>query len=152
MLEPQVLAERLQQALDQPQLIDQHATIDQPGLGLAAPLKGCRVLITAGPTREAIDPVRYISNHSSGKMGYALATAARAAGADVRLISGPVALDCPAGVEREWVTTAEEMLAAATRAVDTGCDIFIATAAVADYRPAELAPEKLKKSNAEMTL
>lgn len=116
------------------------------------PLTGRRVVITAGPTREPIDPVRYISNHSSGKMGYALAAAARAAGAEVVLVSGPVALDAPAGVERRFVTTAQDMLEESTRAVDAGCDLFIATAAVADYRPDVCATDKIKKSNEAMSV
>jgi phosphopantothenoylcysteine decarboxylase/phosphopantothenate--cysteine ligase len=115
-------------------------------------LSGKRVVITAGPTREPIDPVRYISNHSSGKMGYALASAASAAGAEVTLISGPVALDAPAGVERRFVTTAQEMLDVSSCAVDKGCDLFIATAAVADYRPDVCASDKIKKSSDAMNV
>ncbi|MDX1552667.1 MAG: bifunctional phosphopantothenoylcysteine decarboxylase/phosphopantothenate--cysteine ligase CoaBC [Marinobacter sp.] len=116
------------------------------------PLSGRRVVVTAGPTREPIDPVRYISNHSSGKMGYALAEAARAAGAQVTLVSGPVSLAAPAGIEVRGVTTAQEMLDEAGRAVDEGCDLFIATAAVADYRPDACAGDKIKKSNENMSL
>lgn len=115
-------------------------------------LSGKRVVITAGPTREPIDPVRYISNHSSGKMGYAIAQAARNAGASVVLISGPVALDAPTGVERRFVTTAEDMLKASGQAVDEGCDLFIATAAVADYRPDSIASDKIKKTNDAMNV
>jgi len=115
-------------------------------------LSGKRVVITAGPTREPIDPVRYISNHSSGKMGYALASAASAAGAEVTLISGPVALDAPVGVERHFVTTAQEMLDVSSEAVDKGCDLFIATAAVADYRPDVCADDKIKKSSDAMNV
>lgn len=118
----------------------------------AGALSGKRVVITAGPTREPIDPVRYISNHSSGKMGYALAAAARAAGAEVVIVSGPVAIAEPAGVEVRGVMTAEEMLTEAGRAVDEGCDVFIATAAVADYRPDTCAGDKIKKSHEAMTL
>ena len=99
------------------------------------PLTGKRVVITAGPTREPIDPVRYISNHSSGKMGYAIAAAARDAGAEVVLISGPVTLAAPTGVEVRQVVTAADMLQQASAAVDAGCDLFVASAAVADYRP-----------------
>jgi phosphopantothenoylcysteine decarboxylase / phosphopantothenate---cysteine ligase len=107
-------------------------------------LRGLKVLITAGPTREPIDPVRYISNHSSGKQGYALAEAARAAGADVTLISGPVTLSPPEGIRTVPVTTAEQMHEAVmARAGD--CDVFIGVAAVADYRPAVAADQKLKK-------
>jgi phosphopantothenoylcysteine decarboxylase/phosphopantothenate--cysteine ligase len=116
------------------------------------PLSGKRVVITAGPTREPLDPVRYISNHSSGKMGYALAEAARAAGAEVVLVSGPVALEAPSGVERRLVTTAQEMLDESGRAVDEGCDIFIATAAVADYRPDACASDKIKKTGEAMNV
>ncbi|MFP8967523.1 bifunctional phosphopantothenoylcysteine decarboxylase/phosphopantothenate--cysteine ligase CoaBC [Pokkaliibacter sp. CJK22405] len=107
-------------------------------------LTGKSVWITAGPTREALDPVRYISNHSSGKMGFALAEAAAAAGAQVRLIAGPVSLPTPAGVERVDVQTAEQMLQAALDGI-AGCDIFIASAAVADYRADAVADQKMKK-------
>ncbi|WP_341580777.1 bifunctional phosphopantothenoylcysteine decarboxylase/phosphopantothenate--cysteine ligase CoaBC [Marinobacter metalliresistant] len=120
--------------------------------GNGTALTGKRVVITAGPTREPIDPVRYISNHSSGKMGYALANAARAAGAHVVLISGPVTLPAPAGVEVRRVLTAEDMLREASGAVDEGCDLFIATAAVADYRPEKCAGDKIKKSSDTMSL
>ncbi len=108
-------------------------------------LAGLGVLVTAGPTREAIDPVRYISNHSSGKMGYAVAAAARAAGASVILVSGPGDLPAPSGVERVQVESAAEMRDAVLSRVE-GCDIFIAAAAVADYRPAEKAEQKIKKT------
>ncbi|MGM0952910.1 MAG: bifunctional phosphopantothenoylcysteine decarboxylase/phosphopantothenate--cysteine ligase CoaBC [Pseudomonadota bacterium] len=118
----------------------------------AGPLAGKRLVITAGPTRESIDPVRYISNHSSGKMGYALANAAARAGAQVTLVSGPVSLPVPEGVAVRRVETAEDMLNASQEAVDNGCDIFIATAAVADYRPEYRAGEKIKKSSEAMTL
>ncbi|EDM47707.1 bifunctional phosphopantothenoylcysteine decarboxylase/phosphopantothenate--cysteine ligase CoaBC [Marinobacter algicola] len=116
------------------------------------PLAGRRVVITAGPTREPIDPVRYISNHSSGKMGYALASAARMAGANVILVSGPVSIEAPVGVEVRGVTTAQEMLEYASGAVDEGCDLFIATAAVADYRPDSCAGDKIKKTDEGMSL
>ncbi len=105
---------------------------------------GLRVLITAGPTREALDPVRYISNRSSGRMGFALAQAAVEAGADVCLVSGPVALPTPPGVARIDVESAEEMIAAA---LARPMDVFIACAAVADYRPAQAASRKLKKES-----
>jgi phosphopantothenoylcysteine decarboxylase/phosphopantothenate--cysteine ligase len=140
MLEP----EQIMQALAQEQ-----AQIDNSAGGVLA---GKRLVITAGPTREPIDPVRYISNHSSGKMGYALAIAAHAAGAEVVLVSGPVNLPPPAGINLRSVITAEEMLETTMAAVDEGCDLFIATAAVADYRPQDYASDKLKKSAAEMTL
>ncbi|MFC0336565.1 phosphopantothenoylcysteine decarboxylase / phosphopantothenate--cysteine ligase [Kushneria avicenniae] len=110
----------------------------------AGPLAGCHVVITAGPTREAIDPVRYLSNHSSGKMGFALAEAARDQGARVTLISGPVTLATPAGIHRVNVISAMEMLEA-VNATLADCDIFIGCAAVADYRLEEVAEHKLKK-------
>lgn len=109
------------------------------------PLDGLKVVISAGPTRERIDPVRFISNRSSGKMGYAVAAAARDAGARVVLVSGPVALPAPAGVERICVESAEQMYDA-VHAVLPGADIYIGTAAVADYRPAAVAPQKIKKT------
>jgi phosphopantothenoylcysteine decarboxylase/phosphopantothenate--cysteine ligase len=108
-------------------------------------LSGLRICITAGPTREALDPVRYISNHSSGKMGYALAAEAAAAGAIVTLISGPVALQTPERVQRVDVVSAQDMLEASLVAA-RDCDIFIGVAAVADYRPAAVEPHKIKKS------
>lgn len=114
-------------------------------------LDGLSVVITAGPTREAIDPVRYISNHSSGKMGYALAQAAADAGAQVTLISGPTNLACPERVKRIDVISAQDMLAAATDTV-VAADIFIACAAVADYRPAEFITQKIKKSTDTLQL
>jgi len=111
----------------------------------AGPFANKTVLITAGPTREPIDPVRYISNRSSGKMGYAIATAAAAQGARVVLVSGPVVLPEPDGVEIIHVTTAQEMFEATHDNV-TEADIFIAAAAVSDYRPADCATQKIKKS------
>jgi phosphopantothenoylcysteine decarboxylase/phosphopantothenate--cysteine ligase len=116
-------------------------------------LAGHKVVITAGPTREPLDPVRFITNHSSGKMGFALAEAARDAGAQVMLIAGPVALATPAGVVRVDVVSAQDMLEAALRHASVA-DIFIASAAVADYRAAEVAEHKIKKSadTAGMTL
>ena len=115
------------------------------------PLTGCKVLITAGPTREPIDPVRFITNRSSGKMGYAVAEAARDLGADVTLISGPVNLAAPANVQRISVETAQQMLEAC-QAVVGNADIFIATAAVADYTPVIVADQKIKKSTDELSL
>ncbi len=112
---------------------------------LGAALAGKRVLITAGPTRERLDPVRYISNRSSGKMGFALAEAARAAGAEVTLVAGPVSLLTPNGVKRIDVESAAQMQEAVDGAVGTA-DVFIGTAAVADYRPAVVAERKIKKS------
>ena len=109
-------------------------------------LIGKRVVITAGPTVEEIDPVRYISNYSSGKMGYALARVAQSLGAEVTLVSGPVAIAPPAKVETIAIKSAEEMLQAVEKACQ-GADLFIAAAAVADYRVADRAQEKIKKSD-----
>lgn len=109
------------------------------------------IVITAGPTREPLDPVRYLSNHSSGKMGFALAEAARASGAQVTLITGPVDRPTPAGVTRIDVETAEQMLEAA-QDIATDCDIFIGCAAVADYRAATTAEHKIKKVDGEQEL
>ena len=115
-------------------------------------LKGKRVLVTAGPTQEPVDPVRMLTNASSGKMGYAVARAAHEAGAQVTLISGPVALDAPAGVARIDVHTAQEMFYAVKKAAGA-CDVFISVAAVSDYRVKSPAAQKIKKSNgAGMTL
>lgn len=133
MLEPQQLAEKA-------------AALFESGL-----LAGLRLVITAGPTREAIDPVRYISNHSSGKMGYALAAEAAAAGALVTLISGPVALPAPERVRRVDVVSAQQMLDASL-AVAGESDIFIGVAAVADYRPASVAAQKIKKHDDTLSL
>jgi phosphopantothenoylcysteine decarboxylase/phosphopantothenate--cysteine ligase len=107
-------------------------------------LQGKRVLITAGPTFEALDPIRGITNHSSGKMGFAIARAAREAGAEVTLVAGPVHLPTPRGVQRVDVQSARDMLQA-TQAAVPSADIFIATAAVADWRPAAQADQKIKK-------
>jgi phosphopantothenoylcysteine decarboxylase / phosphopantothenate---cysteine ligase len=114
-------------------------------------LRGKVVLITAGPTREAIDPVRYVSNRSSGKMGFALAAAAQDAGARVILISGPVSIAAPVGVQRIDVESARDMFAATHEHIgDT--DIFIAAAAVADYRPVDVKNSKIKKSDEDMSI
>ena len=115
------------------------------------PLAGRKVLVTAGPTREPLDPVRYLSNRSSGKMGYAVAAAAARAGARVVLVSGPVGLAAPEGVEQVSVETAEEMLRAVQRHAG-GADVFVAAAAVADYRPREPSPRKVKRSAALLNL
>jgi phosphopantothenoylcysteine decarboxylase/phosphopantothenate--cysteine ligase len=115
------------------------------------PLAGKRLLLTAGPTRERIDPVRFISNRSSGKMGFAVAAAARDAGADVTIVSGPVNLPTPPGVKRIDVESAADMLNAVLKNLD-GVDIFVATAAVADYRPASPVECKIKKTNESMDL
>lgn len=125
------------------QLVDATA-----GLFATGSLAGKTLVITAGPTREAIDPVRYLSNHSSGKMGYALAEAAAEAGAKTILISGPTQLKTPARVTRIDVTSAQEMYEASMAAAPD-CDLFIAAAAVADYRPAQIASQKLKKGAEE---
>ncbi|MGK0409633.1 MAG: phosphopantothenoylcysteine decarboxylase/phosphopantothenate--cysteine ligase [Shewanella psychromarinicola] len=114
-------------------------------------LQGHQLLITAGPTREAIDPVRYISNHSSGKMGFALAQAAAEMGASVTLVSGPVNLATPVGVTRINVDSAQQMLNAVMEQVEQH-DIFIGCAAVADYRIADIAEQKIKKSTDKMQL
>ncbi|HHJ13695.1 MAG TPA: bifunctional phosphopantothenoylcysteine decarboxylase/phosphopantothenate--cysteine ligase CoaBC [Gammaproteobacteria bacterium] len=119
-------------------------------------LAGVRVLVTAGPTREPLDPVRFLSNRSSGRMGYAVAEAAREAGARVCLVSGPTVLDSPPGVRCVRVETAQEMLEAVLAELGdgpaAGCDLFIAAAAVADYRPARVAQHKIKKQLAPLEL
>ncbi len=122
---------------------------DAEGLFTNGALDGVKVTITAGPTREAIDPVRYISNHSSGKMGYALARAAVEAGARVTLISGPVSLPPPERVTLVKIESAEDMLRACEA---QPCDVFVGVAAVADYRVAEPAAQKIKKSASELSL
>lgn len=114
-------------------------------------LAGKKVVVTAGPTREPIDPVRYITNRSSGKMGYAMARAAAAQGAEVTLVSGPVSLPAPHGIEVRNVTTAEDMYEATHACIDDA-DIFIAAAAVADYRPASLREQKIKKNDESMSI
>ncbi len=121
-------------------------------LAVKGPLAGRHVVVTAGPTVEPLDPVRALTNHSSGKMGFALAAAARDAGARVTLVHGPVALAPPAGVEAVAVTTARSMGTALTKAARTA-DAVLMAAAVADWRPATVAPHKLKKGTARsMTL
>ncbi len=133
--------------MEEPEIIAQAAAaLFESGL-----LAGKRVVITAGPTREAIDPVRYISNHSSGKMGYALARAAVEAGAVTTLVSGPVTLAVPEHVTCLRVESALEMLDSC-RELMGECDIFIACAAVADYRPAEMQANKMKKGPEQITL
>ena len=114
-------------------------------------LQGRRVLVTAGPTEEPVDPVRVLTNTSSGKMGYAVARAAREAGAEVTLISGPVSLPTPAGVARVDVRTAREMFDAVKRDAK-GADVFISVAAVADYRVKNPAAQKIKKANGSLSL
>jgi phosphopantothenoylcysteine decarboxylase/phosphopantothenate--cysteine ligase len=132
--------------LEAEQLVTAIAGLFESGL-----LSGRSVLITAGPTQEAIDPVRYLSNRSSGKMGYALAQAAAEAGAKTLLVSGPTALATPPRVERIDVRSAEEMHAAVMQHARNS-DIFIAAAAVADYRPAQPAGQKIKKTQDRLTL
>ena len=128
------------------QLLDLSASLFETG-----ELAGKNFVITGGPTREAIDPVRFISNHSSGKMAYALAAEAVAAGAKVTLISGPVNLPTPESVKRIDVISAAQMLRATHEAM-TNCDVFIGVAAVADYRPLEIERQKIKKSDEQMQL
>lgn len=129
------------------------------GLFQTGALSGCEVILTAGPTREALDPVRYLSNHSSGKMGFALAQACVDAGARVTLVAGPVTLPTPDRVQRLDVESARDMLAASEAAVaaaearvGAANTVFIATAAVADYRPAQVAAQKIKKGDKDDTL
>lgn len=114
-------------------------------------MKGKKVLITAGPTQESIDPVRYITNHSSGKMGYALAKMAMLRGAEVTLVSGPTAIEPPMFVDVVSIKTAKEMYDAVTSAFDKQ-DIVIKAAAVADYRPAHVSDEKVKKKDDQMSI
>lgn len=135
MLEPEAIVQQLKQLHTQPE----------------QPLNSIHVMITAGPTREAIDPVRYISNRSSGKMGYAIAAAAQQQGATVTLISGSVTLDCPQGVTRHWAESADDMYQQVKQYL-AGTHIFIATAAVADYAPQSPATRKIKKNDAQLTL
>ncbi len=135
MLEPLEIIARLAPAL-------------APGGGALA---GRRVLVTAGPTRECIDPVRFVSNRSSGKMGFAVAQAMQEAGAEVILVSGPVCLETPAGVRRIDVESCEQMHAAVLRELP-GTAIFVGTAAVADYRPEQCAEHKIKKRSDTLTL
>lgn len=120
-------------------------------LSVKKDLRGLRFLVTAGPTREAIDPVRYISNHSSGKMGYAVASAAYARGAQVRLVSGPVHIPKPAGVEAVDVVTADEMYHEVMKC-HKDCDVVVFAAAVADYRCRSVSEDKIKKTGEEMTI
>ncbi|WP_334014729.1 bifunctional phosphopantothenoylcysteine decarboxylase/phosphopantothenate--cysteine ligase CoaBC [Alteromonas sp. S167] len=114
-------------------------------------LQGLNITITAGPTREPLDPVRYISNHSSGKMGFSIAEAAAQAGANVTLVAGPVALSTPTLCSRKDVVSADDMLAACEALVPS-TDIFISTAAVADYKATTIADNKIKKTGDELTL
>ena len=114
-------------------------------------LSGLRILVTAGPTQEALDPVRYLTNHSSGKMGYAIVQAAARRGAEVTLISGPTALKVPAHVKQIPVTSAEDMFQAVASQFENQ-DIIIKAAAVADYRPAQTSDQKIKKKDGDSRL
>lgn len=138
MLEPQELADAL-------------ADYAQSNIKQAQILQGLKVMITAGPTREAIDPVRYISNHSSGKMGFAIARAAQALGAEVTLVAGPVNLETPPAVTRKDVVSALDMLNAVHENI-TEQDIFIACAAVADYKIDAVSEQKMKKQGETLQL
>lgn len=129
----------------------EHIALALDALFTTGSLSGLRVMVTAGPTQEAIDPVRYISNRSSGKMGYAIAAAAAAAGAAVILVSGPSSLDPPARVQTVAVISADEMHEAVMSAID-GIDIFIGCAAVADYRLEAPAQQKRKKDGSSLSL
>lgn len=145
MLEPLELVEQLKQHFSK----SQSEQLNQTSAEVRhKDFSQINIMITAGPTQEAIDPVRYISNHSSGKMGFALAKAAAERGATVTLVSGPVNLDTPENVSRKDVTTAIEMLNAVQSTIKSQ-HIFIACAAVADYRMANVASQKMKKSDAE---
>mgnify|MGYP000371466788 CR=1 FL=1 len=156
MLETIDIAEQVDHAIatmpnvaNNPLTMSEHHAVDDHTNSL--PLQGKHIVITAGPTREAIDPVRYISNHSSGKMGFALAQAAAEMGAQVTLVSGPVNLATPAGVKRIDVESAQQMLDAVMQQVEQH-NIFIGCAAVADYRIADVADQKIKKSAEQMQL
>jgi len=127
------------------------SVFEKPARFSSQSLKGLTVIVTAGPTREPIDPVRYITNRSSGKMGFALAAAAEEAGAKVILVSGPVSMATPQGVERIDVETAEEMYASVHARVSEA-DLFIACAAVSDYKPETEADEKLKRTQKTLNL
>ncbi|MBL6752446.1 MAG: bifunctional phosphopantothenoylcysteine decarboxylase/phosphopantothenate--cysteine ligase CoaBC [Nevskia sp.] len=141
MTEPAEIAARVLEAL----------TVAGARAPVAGALQGCRAVVTAGPTREPIDPVRFITNRSSGKQGYAVASALQALGAEVTLVSGPVHLEAPAGVQRVEVETAQQMLDATLAAAD-GAQILVGAAAVADYRPAAAAEHKIKKNAEDLSL
>ena len=141
MSEPMTIVAAIEQALASDTTIALPPHLER---GSSKPLSGRRVIVTSGPTHEPIDPVRYIANRSSGKQGHALARAAAEAGAEVVLVSGPVAVPDPPGLQIVHVETARQMLAAVEAALPA--DIFIAAAAVADWRVAELAEEKIKKA------
>lgn len=134
-------------------LPDPSALVSAILMEIACPkdLAGKKILVTAGPTREAIDPVRFITNHSSGKMGYAIAQAAALRGAQVTLVSGPVSLTPPAGVDLIPINSARDLFEAVT-AISAQQDIIIKAAAVADYRPATVSDEKIKKADNDLSL
>lgn len=138
-------------AIGQGRLADPEAIAAAVAAAAAGDLQGLRLLVTAGPTREPLDPVRFISNRSSGRMGYALAEAAATRGADVTLVSGPVSLPSPAGCEMVRVETTEQMYDAVL-ARFAECDALIAAAAPADYAPAASAPQKIKKGTEPLTV
>ena len=131
--------------MEEPARIEEVADAQDDQASSSSPLKGLRVLVTAGPTQEPLDPVRYLTNHSTGKMGYAIASAAAEFGADVTLVSGPVALTAPDVVDVVRVMTAQDMFDAVADAFPAA-DITIMAAAVGDFRVAEIAPEKIKKA------
>ena len=120
-------------------------------IGREKDLQGLHITVTAGPTQESLDPVRFLTNHSSGKMGYAIAREAMLRGADVTLISGPVALKAPLGVKLVNITTAQEMLEGVQAALPQ-TDVLVMAAAVADYRPAVVADQKMKKGEGDMSI
>lgn len=134
--------------MQEPEMLFEHLMLQ-----LAEPkdMEGCRVLVTAGPTQEALDPVRFLTNHSTGKMGYALARHCARRGAQVTLVSGPTSLNAPLGVTMVSVQTAQQMFDAVRERFDE-TDIVIKAAAVADYRPAEVSAEKIKKQPGDQTL
>ena len=140
MSEPETIADAIEAALAGDTTLD--------GLNGPKPLRGKKALITAGPTREPIDPVRYLSNHSSGKQGYAIASALATLGADVTLVSGPVSITPPSNVTLKKVETARDMLAACETALPS--DIFVSVAAVADWRPSQHADKKIKKDGTKI--
>ena len=143
MAEPLAIVAAAEAALAADTVLPLPPTVAAIQPGAAQPLRGRRVVITSGPTHEPIDPVRFIANRSSGRQGHAIAAAAAAAGAAVTLVSGPVAIPDPLGVEVVHVETAREMLDAVERALPA--DLFVATAAVADWRPASDSRGKIKK-------
>ena len=134
--------------MPEPSVLLEHILME---IALEKDLKGKKLLVTAGPTQEAVDPVRYLTNHSTGKMGYALAKIASMRGAQVTLVSGPVQLETPLGVDRVDVTTARQMFEAVKKLAPEQ-DIVIKAAAVADYRPAQVSSEKVKKSDAQLSI